>query len=529
MIKIMFRMSQKRKKLILYIILIFITLAVYWQVNQFDFISLDDSRYVTQNIHIQSGITKDTIRWTFTGTDKLWTPLLWLSFMLDYRLYGLNAGGYHVTNLIFHILSTLLLFWLFHRMTGELWKSAFVAAFFALHPLHVESVVWVSERKDVLSAFFWMATLCLYVFYTEKPAVRRYLLVLCAFVLALMSKPMVVTLPVIMILLDYWPLKRFESRKDNLFLWQLKEKLPFFILSAILSFVTFYDSLKIDNGEHFPFASRFANAIVALVKYLARTFWPHDLAAFYPFPSQIPLWQVLVAAFLIIAIAVATIVMVKRLPYLFVGWMWFAITIFPVTGIMYPIWLYAMADRYHYLPSIGLSVMMAWGVPNLFPNDKMRKKILFPTAIIFLILMSATTWKQCGYWKNSITLWTHASRVIKNNYLAYSRLGNAYGEMKQYPRAIYYFNEVLRIRPNYEIAFNGKGLCYNAMGMPLMAVDEFNKALHFKPDYAAAYNNRALSYFMLGDTISGCADAKKACALGECKIWNSPKSDKLCR
>ena len=154
MIKIMFRMSQKRKKLILYIILIFITLAVYWQVNQFDFISLDDSRYVTQNIHIQSGITKDTIRWTFTGTDKLWTPLLWLSFMLDYQIYGLNAGGYHITNLIFHILSTLLLFWLFHRMTGDLWKSAFVAAFFALHPLHVESVVWVSERKDVLSAFF---------------------------------------------------------------------------------------------------------------------------------------------------------------------------------------------------------------------------------------------------------------------------------------------------------------------------------------------------------------------------------------
>ena len=237
--------SPGKQKLIVYIVLTVVTLAVFWQVNQFDFINFDDNVYVTENIHIQSGITLDGFRWAFSTTyAEFWHPLTWLSLMFDYQLYGLNAGGYHLTNLILHILSTLLLFWLFNRMTGAIWKSAFVAAFFALHPLHVESVAWIAERKDVLSAFFWMLTLCLYVYYTEKPVIKRYLLVLFSFVLALMSKPMVVTLPVIMILLDYWPLKRFESQKGNLILWQLKEKIPFFILSAVFSIITLYAQIQ---------------------------------------------------------------------------------------------------------------------------------------------------------------------------------------------------------------------------------------------------------------------------------------------
>ena len=240
--------NSKEQILIIYVVLAMVTLAVFWQVNQFDFVNLMIHVYVTENSHIQSGITLDGFRWAFsTRYANLWNPLVWLSFMFDYQLYGLNAGGYHVTNLILHILSTLLLFWLFNRMTEAVWKSAFVAAVFALHPLHVESVAWISERKDVLSAFFWMLTLCLYVYYTEKPAVKRYLLVLFSFVLALMSKPMVVTLPVVMILLDYWPLRRFESEKDNLILWQLKEKTPFFILSAALVILTFYTPIEHGN------------------------------------------------------------------------------------------------------------------------------------------------------------------------------------------------------------------------------------------------------------------------------------------
>ncbi|MCX5848824.1 MAG: glycosyltransferase family 39 protein, partial [Deltaproteobacteria bacterium] len=328
--------SLGKQKLVIYIVLAVVTLAVFWQVNQYCFINFDDPAYVTENSHVQSGITLEGFRWAFgTKYFGLWNPLVWLSFMFDYQLYGLNAGGYHVTNLIIHILGTLLLFWLFCRMTGAVWKSAFVAALFALHPLHVESVAWIAERKDVLSAFFWMLTLCFYVHYTEKPAIRRYLLVLFSFVLALLSKPMVVTLPIIMILLDYWPLKRFESKRGNLILWQLREKIPFFILTAALVIVTLYTPNEQETYiKGFPLSSRLANAPVSFMTYLEKTFWPHDMAIFYPFPAHIPVWQILGATLLILAISAAVIVMAKRLPYLFVGWLWFAITLLPVIGII---------------------------------------------------------------------------------------------------------------------------------------------------------------------------------------------------
>ncbi|MGD0280454.1 MAG: hypothetical protein ABSC11_14300, partial [Smithella sp.] len=454
--------SPQRQKLIVYIVLTIITLAVYWQVNQYAFVNLDDYGYVTENNHIQSKITLEGVHWAFTTRyTNLWNPLVWLSFMFDYQLHGLNAGGYHITNLILHILSALLLFWLFNRMTGAIWKSAFVAAFFALHPLHVESVAWISERKDVLSAFFWMLTLCLYVYYTEKPVIKRYLPVLFSFVLALLSKPMVVTLPVVMILLDYWPLGRLQSRKVTtnmtgimpvssdqgkqitkskkghkktksnkealkndmspanlqimpetgiagiIPLWQLWEKIPFLILSAILVVITLYAPNDQETSfKVFSLGSRLANAPVAFVVYLGNTFWPHDLAVFYPFSDQLPLWQVFRAIIIIIIISAAVIVMAKRLPYLFAGWLWYAITVLPVIGII-QISLttpYAMADRYHYLTSIGLAVMLAWGIPSLIKRKELRKKILFPASTAAIIIMAVLSWQQCGYWKNSITI-----------------------------------------------------------------------------------------------------------------------------
>jgi hypothetical protein len=318
--------SPQRQILIVYIVLTVVTLAVFWQVNQYDFINFDDDVYVTQNSHIQSGITLDGFRWAFSTTyAEFWHPLTWLSLMFDYQLHGLNAGGYHLTNLILHIISTLLLFWLFNRMTGAIWRSAFIAALFALHPLRVESVAWISERKDVLSAFFWMLTLCLYVYYTEKPVIRRYLLVLLCFACGLMSKSMVVTLPIVMILLDYWPLGRLQSQKigPNLMtdimpistkqgkqknkskkgalkknisppnnrklsetkiagiipLWQLREKIPFFIFSAIFSIITLYAqyNMYVKHPLH-PLGFRIANAPVFFVTYLEKIFWPHDLA-----------------------------------------------------------------------------------------------------------------------------------------------------------------------------------------------------------------------------------------------------------
>ncbi len=545
-------LAPQRQKLFVYIVLTIVTCAVFGQVNHYDFINFDDHAYVTENSSIRSEFSWDGIRWIF-GSKYLdvWNPLVWLSFMIDYQIYGFNAGGYHLTNLILHIMSTLLLFWLFNRMTQSIWKSAFVAAIFALHPLHVESVAWIAERKDVLSAFFWMLTLCLYVYYTEKPAVTRYLLVLFSFMCALMSKPMVVTIPLVMILLDYWPLERFTLKKGNIILWQLKEKLPFLILAASISIIRITYA-----PEYFPLSTRIANAPVAFVTYLVKTFWPHSMSIYYPFLDDIQLTQAFLALLLIIIITAAVILMTKRLPYLFVGWFWFAITIAPVIGIIEISYSApcAMADRYHYLPSIGISLMVAWGIPNLIK----RRTILFPAAIIILAIMSWVSWKQCSYWENSATLFNHALKVTKNNYLAYQGRGITYGEMELYQEAIedfdkvisikkdyvyayinrgfaYYnigkyqkavgdFNEAIRLRPDKAEFYNNRGINYAALGQYEPAIEDLNKAIALKKDYADAYSNRGYIYLQKGNKTLGCSDAQKACASGNCNLLEKSKS-----
>ena len=521
----------KRQKLIVYIVLTFITLAVYWQVNQSDFINLEDNIYVTENSHIHSGITPEGIRWAFSTTyAEFWHPLTWLSLILDFQFYGLNAGGYHVTNLVLHILTTLLLFWLFNRMTKQTWTSAFVAAFFAFHPLHVESVVWVSERKDVLSAFFWMLTLCFYVYYTEKPDVRRYLLVVLSFVLALMSKPIVITLPVIMILLDYWPLSRchigIESQKGNLILWQLKEKILFFVLSAIFSIITIHAQTR-PSLKSIPLSDRSANALISFIAYLKKIFWPFDLAIFYPTSEQIHLWQILGTLLLILAISTFVIVTVKRLPYLFVGWLWYAITILPVLGITYT-GVHWMHDTYTYLPSIGISIMLAWGISVLFKSENMRKNILLPAALFILTILSCLAWRQCGYWKNSIELFSHNLRITNNNYLAYDHRGIAYGQTGQYQRAIDDFSKSIDLKPDYYKGYNNRGFAYFKIGQYQYAFEDYNEAISLKPDYAKAYNNRAIAYLSQGDNISGCNDAQNSCALGDCSTLQTAQKKGLC-
>jgi tetratricopeptide (TPR) repeat protein len=554
--------SPDRQKLIIYIVLTVVILAVFWQVNHYDLINFDDNAYLTENSHIQSGITPDGFRWAFsTKYLGLWNPLIWLSLMFDYQLHGLNAGGYHLTNLILHVMSALLLFWLFNRMTGAIWKSVFVAALFALHPLHVESVAWIAERKDVLSAFFWMLTLCLYVYYTEKPIIKRYLLVLFSFACALMSKPMVVTLPVVMILLDYWPLKRLQSREivktipeampdstdhgtkknklkkealknispphnrklsENKILriipiWQLKEKTPFFVLSVVMVIITLYtpDTLYNPNTpdlKQFPFISRLANAPVAFVIYLEKTFWPHDMAIFYPFAEQLPLWQVMGASLLILVISIAVIVMMKRLPYLFAGWMWFSITIAPVIGIIQistaaP---YAMADRYHYLPSIGLGVMLAWGISALIKNEAIRKNGLFPAEIIFLAVLSFLSWNQCGYWKNSFEIWNHTLKVTDYNWLAYDNRGNTYKSLGDYKQAIEDYGRAIKINPGYAEPHNNRGVAYYDLGNYRQAIEDYDRAIKINPGYAEPHNNRGLAYNELGNYKQAIEDLNRA-------------------
>ncbi len=549
------------QKLIVYILLILATLAVYWQVNQFNFINFDDNIYVTNNPVIQSGLSPEGFQWAFGSKYfGLWNPLVWVSFMLDYQLYGLNAGCYHLTNLFLHIMSTLLLFWLFNRMTGAIWKSAFVAAFFALHPLHVESVAWIAERKDVLSAFFWMLTLCFYVYYTEKPVIKRYLLVIFGFILALLSKPMVLTLPVIMIFLDYWPLKRFEFGKQDWIVWQLKEKMPFFTLSAVLVFVTFHTPGNAMDIKSVPLISRLANAPVAFIAYLGKTFWPYDMAIFYPFSDNIPLWQIGGAVTLIIAISIAAVVMMKRIPCFFMGWLWYTITILPVIGI-FQIGNFAMTDRYHYLPSIGIAIMLAWSVPLLFAATDGRKKIVIPATITFLAILTFLSWRQCGYWRNSSELWNHALKVTKGNYMAHNNLasdllekgniskavyhykkaisinnysaahynmGIIYYRLGQYQQSIESFHQAIRTTPDYAAAYFNLGIVYTSMGQIQRALESYSEAIRITPNHANAFNNRAAIYLYQGQISSGCSNALKACKLGNCQTLISAKNKGIC-
>lgn len=513
--------DYSKQILIVYIVLTLVTLAVYWQVNRYDFVTIDDDFYVTNNSNVQSGITPESIHWAFTNHGLLY-PLVWISFMADYELYGFHAGGYHVTNIFLHLMSTLLLFWLLNRMTHSVWRSAFVAGLFALHPLHVESVAWIAERKDVLSGFFWMLTLCCYVYYTEKPVIKRYLLVLFSFILALLSKSMVITLPIVMLLLDYWPLGRLQSDKHQLSrtkiagiipLWQVKEKIPFIILSAFIAILTF-SMFKYSPPylERFSIWSRLANAPLSFVTYIRKTFWPYDLSILYPFPEQLPVWQVLGAVLAIFVISVAVVVAVKRSQYFLVGWLWYAVTILPVIGII-QVGNEAMADRYSYLPSIGIYIMLAWGIPVLFPREEVRTKILFPAGIAFLFIMAVLAWNQCGYWKNSITLFNHTLQVTKDNSVAHRNLGNAFLAEEKNREAISHYNEAIRLNPKFADNYLVRGMAYDKMGQPLLAIIDFSEAIRHDNHYAGAYHVRGTGYNKSGQYQLAIDDFDKAIGL----------------
>jgi protein O-mannosyl-transferase len=503
-----------KKIMIVYIFLTVFTLAAFWQVTGFDFFNFDDDVYVTKNIHTQSGVTLDGLCRAFSSPyAEFWHPLTLISFMFDYQLYGLNPGGYHLTNLLLHLLSTLLLFWLFNRMTGALWKSAFVAALFAFHPLHVESVAWVAKRKDVLSTFFWMITLCIYVYYTEKPAIKKYILMFFFFLLALMSKPWVITLPLIMILLDYWPLNRFilTNKNSKFIIRQLKEKVPFVIVSFIFSVITYFV-----HGQpyhvHFSLMSRLKNASISLATYPKNIFWPLDLSVFYPFSDKISPWQVLGSALFLVMITSFVIKMVKRLPYLFVGWFWYIITLLPVLGVI-QVNTKALSDNYTYLPLIGIAIMLAWGIPFLFYQKYILKKVLFPLSVIILLVCAALAWQQCHYWRNSITLYSHALSATKDKVLVYLNRGIAYAQMGYYQPAIEDFNQAIALRPDDALVYFNRGITYTQWGKYPFAIKDFNQVIALKPDSSSAYFNRGVVYATLKQYQKAIEDFKKAAFL----------------
>jgi len=406
--------NKTRSEFVVSLFLVVIILVAYWQLPSHEFLSFDDNKYITQNTHVHEGITWKNIAWAFSNTDfGYWHPLTWLSHMFVFQLVGLKFGMHHLTNLFFHIANTLLLFLVLKRMTGELWQSAFVAAMFALHPLNVESVAWASERKNVLSTFFWMLTILTYVKYTESAGFYRYLLVLFVFVLGLMSKPMLVTLPFVLLLLDYWPLCRInlsqscfgyqETNKsiqaDSSLLLVLRlvlEKIPLFILSSIciyfsvLSFQRFNIAI---STALVPMKLRIANALVSYVKYITKMVWPQNLTVYYPYPDKLPAWQVIGAALLLICVTFLALRWVKPKPYFAVGWLWYLGTLVPGVGLVQAGLWPAMADRFTYVPLIGLFICIAWSVPNFFGCWRYRKGgfiVCSATIVSILTLLTPT-------------------------------------------------------------------------------------------------------------------------------------------
>ena len=490
--------------------LIMVILAVFWPVKNYEFINFDDDLYVTDNPYVKAGLTLKSVIWAFTTMHaNNWHPLTWLSHMLDRELYGLNPGGHHLTNLLFHIGNTLLLFLVLKRMTGALWRSSFVAALFALHPLHVESVAWVAERKDVLSTLFWILTMWAYFWYTEQPRLDRYLLVLLLFALGLLSKPMLVTLPFILLLLDYWPLGRFQFGQLNghhnphssksispcnqrsLTFRLVLEKAPFFALSAVSSFLTFFAQQKggaVKSFELFSFGNRIGNALVSYVNYIGKMIWPHHLALLYPHPGALPIWQVIGASLLLVCVSVVAIRSARRHPYLMVGWLWYLGTLVPVIGLV-QVGMQAMADRYTYVPLIGLFVMIAWGIPNILLRLGCRRIVLAILADLLLLTLTAIAMLQVKHWHNSVTLFKHSLKVTVDNYIIHNNLGIALAARGKDEEAIAHYVEALRIKPYFVEAHNNFGNALVRQGKYREAIYHYAECLRIMPDLAKAHSN----------------------------------------
>jgi tetratricopeptide (TPR) repeat protein len=510
-------MSESAKKplvIFTYSALVLSTLLVFWQVRNFDFVNYDDGLYVYENPQVLSGLNQDSITWAFTtNCGGYWQPLTWLSQMLNCQLFGPDPGWMHLVNVLLHLANMLLLFAVLKKMTGSPWPSAFVAAAFALHPMHVESVAWITERKDVLSTFFLLLTLAAYVSYVKRRSLAGYLLAVLLFVFGLMSKPMLVTLPFLLLLLDYWPLNRLMAQPattDDIslsaadkhsILGCMVEKIPFFVIAVALSVVTILTQkvggVMVDTTT-IPLKARVVNAFLSYAKYIGKMFWPRDLAVLYPFRiGGISFWQVASCALLLLVISVLVICFGRKRRYLPAGWFWFVITLLPVIGLVQG-GSQAYADRFTYVPYIGLFVMVAWGLPELLLKWPYRKIALSIAAAIALTAMGTGTYRQVSYWKNSFTLFTHAIEVTQNNDIIYNALGVAYGGLGRYQDAIDAYKQAIRIDPDYPEAHLNLGVAYCKLGRMQEAIEDFKEAIRGKPNYAEAYNNLGFVYDTLG-------------------------------
>jgi len=486
------------------VFLAIITWIVFAQTRRHDFINYDDPRYVYENTKITSGISLSGVAWAVTHIhSENWHPLTTISHMLDCQLYGLKAGGHHFTNVLLHTIAVILLFLVLRGMTGALWQSAFVAAVFAIHPLHVESVAWVAERKDALSGVFFMLTLLAYARYVRAPSVGRYLSVALLFALGLMSKPMLVTLPFVLLLLDYWPLNRSQrsdvrrqqanpkntTPEKQSFSWLIVEKIPLLALSAISSGVTlFAQKQAIGWIEELPLGWRLNNAAVSYVLYVWQMFWPVKLAVFYPHPeNRLPMWEIILALAGLIAVTAGVFALRKKHPYLITGWLWYLVMLMPVIGVIQVGWQ-GRADRYTYLPQIGLYILVTWAVADLSASWRRQREILGAGAAIIIAVLSWRAWIQTSFWSNSETLWTHTLAVTSDNDVAQNNLGIILLAKGKLDEAISRFEAAVNLRPENGPAHDNLAKAFLQKGQVADAMVHYRKLLEIQPENVEARN-----------------------------------------
>jgi tetratricopeptide (TPR) repeat protein len=532
---------QPVRALLIALALVIVTVALYSPVNRYDFADVDDAAYLTDNLHIKYGLDWDGVKWAFTTFYvSNWHPVTWLSHALDCEFFRLNPGRHHNMNVLLHGLDAVLLFWVLLRATGYIGRSAMVAGLFALHPINVESVVWIAERKNVLSMLFFLLALAAYRWYAVRPRIGRYLLVACLFVLGLMSKPQVITLPFVLLLWDYWPLQRmFAGTREGpsganttavkipprKLSWLLMEKLPLLALSAASAIVTMKAQQAggaINPLNSYGLALRIENAVVSYVLYMGKAVWPTRLSAFYPYPTgSFTAWQILASSLFLLAVT-ALVIANRRRRYLVVGWFWFLGTLVPMIGVV-QVGDQGMADRYAYLPFLGLFIMICWGIADLCPqrvsigksqgcgtvseSKDISSVWLTVAGIVVLVALAALTHRQIGYWRDDVTLWSHAVQVTTGNHEAETYLGQALVRRENPQAAIPHFQTAIAMYPAGPTAYLFLGYAEQQRGHLREAIAQYQKALDVTQSYgrsavrvrSAAFESMGYSYRALGD------------------------------
>ncbi|OQA00430.1 MAG: TPR repeat-containing protein YrrB [Planctomycetes bacterium ADurb.Bin401] len=512
-------MKQNKKTILLLVLLIASIIAVYWPVYKYDFVKYDDDVYVTDNKNIQKGFALDKIKWAFTsGYASNWHPITWLSHTLDYQLFKDWAGGHHLINILFHIANTILLFYFFKKTTSALWPSFFVAAAFAVHPLHVESAAWIAERKDVLSTFFWILTIIAYVIYTDTIKINKntkiviarshsdeaisnlkwYVFSLTFFILGLMTKPMLVTLPFVLLLIDYWPLERKISRR--LFF----EKIPFFVFSAVSCVITYivqHQSGAITKIEAYGLKLRIANIVVSYGEYIWKMIWPMNLACLYPFPAEgLPASKIIFSGIALLLISVFIFIFARKYKFAVFGWLWYLGTLVPVIGFV-QVGAHAIADRYTYIPLTGLFIIIAFGFKELIARR--RYKVLLVPAAGILIFWFSVSLQQVKYWKDSLTLFAHTLDVTKTNFIILANYAACLNDAGKYDEAIEYSKKLIEVKPESPEIRNDYGCGLMNAGRYKEAIEQFQLALKYKPQFPQAFYN-------LGNSLKKTNDYEQA-------------------